>query len=117
MVVTTIYERVFLAGLFYRRNRTFGGDYQVFSDYLRPVRRSPCTIEVEIEQNRIMSRTNTHPQTLQVVSPPTGYSESEFWDMAPDDELICIFIQSNSNVALETLIRRQQYYIGASVYS
>lgn len=26
--------------------------------------------------------------------------------MAPDDELICIFIRSNSNVALETLIRR-----------
>lgn len=26
--------------------------------------------------------------------------------MAPDDELICIFIRSNSNIALETLIRR-----------
>ncbi|MFN7447501.1 MAG: hypothetical protein ACK5RF_04405, partial [Pirellula sp.] len=53
-----------------------------------------------------MSRTNTHPQTLHVVSPPTSLGESEFWDMAPDDELICIFIRSNSNVALETLIRR-----------
>jgi RNA polymerase sigma factor (sigma-70 family) len=53
-----------------------------------------------------MSRTNTHPQTLHVVTPPTSLGESDYWDMAPDDELICIFIQSNSNVALETLIRR-----------
>jgi len=73
MVVTTIYERVFLAGLFYRRNRTLGDEYQVFSHFSRLVRRLSCTIEVQIEQNRTMSRTNTYPQTLQVISPPTSY--------------------------------------------